>query len=305
MSLVSQDPSPQFRLAARYVFLTYARCETDKEELGRHLEELGATSGIVAREAHEDGTPHLHAIIDWGAKRNVKDPRKFDYEGVHPNIQAVRNVKSTEKYIRKEDDEPYCWGSTFDEGALVKGLLEQKTRHGAHMYLLQQIGMHPRFNTWMNVWDARPREVNPIEIQPREWWVQVPKEPELITDGGRPRGLWLKGPPECGKTRYVENTYRDRHMFYVSGPKGFQGYNGEDVLVFDDICSATWQNHVDFLKRVVTEPMCRTPAYYGTHDLAWPRLVIVTCNNLSPSVFTDRALEERFVVFDVAECLNS
>lgn len=303
VSLVSQAGG--FRLASRYVFLTYARCEHSKEDVGRFLESLGAASGLVAQELHEDGYPHLHAVIDWGGKKNVKDPRKFDYEGIHPNIQAPRNVKSTEKYCRKEDCEPYVWGSSFDENALVRGLLEQKTRHAAHMYLLEQIGMHPRFNTWMNVWDARPREVTPIVIEPKEWWSSVPKEADLITEGGRPRALWLKGPPESGKTRYVENEYKDRSLFYVSGPKGFQGYNGEDVLVFDDICSATWQNHVDFLKRVVTEPMCRTPAYYGTHDLAWPRLVIVTCNNLTPEVFSDAALTQRFLVYDVRLGLQS
>jgi len=69
---VSQDPervNPKgFRLASRYVFLTYARCEYSKEEVGRFLEDLGATSGLVAQESHEDGMPHLHAIIDWGGK---------------------------------------------------------------------------------------------------------------------------------------------------------------------------------------------------------------------------------------------
>lgn len=293
-----------FRLNSRYVFLTYAKCSTPKAEMRTFLEGLGAESGLVAQEAHEDGEPHLHCVIDWGRKKNVRDARAFDYDGVHPNVQSPKKISSVVKYCSKEDDEPEVWGTTFDQESLVKELLLCKTKHAAQMFLLDRVGMHPRFNTWIDIWASRPKVVNVIEIPPKPWWALVPKGDQLMSEGGRPKGLWLKGPPECGKTRYVENTYKDRAVFYLAGPKGFMGYNGEDVIVIDDMCAATWQNHNDFIKRMVTEPCCTTPPYYGTHDLAWPRLVIVTCNNLSPTAFTDRALEERFVVFDVAETLN-
>jgi len=91
-----------FRLNAKNVFLTYPRCPVAPKTLGEHLSSLRATSFIqVSRERHEDGSYHLHALLQWVDKYNCRSERFFDFEQYHPNIQAVRNVGNVYEYINK------------------------------------------------------------------------------------------------------------------------------------------------------------------------------------------------------------
>jgi len=91
-----------FRLNARNVFLTYPRCATLPRLLGEFLQNIRAAQYIhVVREQHRDGTPHIHCLIQWIDKFNVRDERKFDFEGQHPNIQPARDVAAIEAYISK------------------------------------------------------------------------------------------------------------------------------------------------------------------------------------------------------------
>lgn len=56
---------------------------------------------IIAQELHEDGQPHLHAWLNLDRKVNIGDPRIFDVEGFHPNLQGCRSNKDVIKYVTK------------------------------------------------------------------------------------------------------------------------------------------------------------------------------------------------------------
>jgi len=91
-----------FRFNAKNAFLTYPRCEETPRALGEFLETIRIASYIlVVREAHRDGTHHLHALVQWPDKINVRNERIFDFANHHPNIQAARDVASVHEYITK------------------------------------------------------------------------------------------------------------------------------------------------------------------------------------------------------------
>jgi len=91
-----------FRFNAKNAFLTYPRCSETPRALGEFLEGIRVASYIkVVRETHRDGTYHLHALIQWPDKINVRNERTFDFRSNHPNIQAARDVGSVEEYINK------------------------------------------------------------------------------------------------------------------------------------------------------------------------------------------------------------
>jgi len=91
-----------FRLNCRNVFLTYPRCPIEPKQLGEFLQHLRPAIYIhVVREQHEDGTPHLHCLLQWVDKYNLRDERKFDFNGHHPNIQPARDVAAIDDYISK------------------------------------------------------------------------------------------------------------------------------------------------------------------------------------------------------------
>ena len=60
---------------------------------------------IIGREDHADGGTHLHAFVDFGRRVNIRDPRRFDVEGFHPNIQPCgRTPQKMLDYAIKDGD---------------------------------------------------------------------------------------------------------------------------------------------------------------------------------------------------------
>lgn len=97
----------EFRLYSKTFFLTYSQCELSKEE----LHELLATKGkivkmAIGRETHEDGNHHLHAIVKYEKKINVRNERFFDLNNHHPSIESPRNIQASINYCCKEDQNP-------------------------------------------------------------------------------------------------------------------------------------------------------------------------------------------------------
>lgn len=105
----------RFRINAVNVFLTYPKCPLDKEEvLELILDKFTLIRYVVvAKETHEDGSPHIHVQIQFEKK---KDFRKADFADLwgfddynnlttyHGNYQPTRSIKSVARYCTKESD---------------------------------------------------------------------------------------------------------------------------------------------------------------------------------------------------------
>jgi len=118
-----------FRFNARNAFLTYPRCEHSPNALGEFLRDMRPTKYIhVVRERHEDGTPHLHVLVQWVDKFNCRDPRKFDYLGNHPNLQPCRDVAAVEDYITKSLSQDARATDEFIHGTISRTNEDSKWR---------------------------------------------------------------------------------------------------------------------------------------------------------------------------------
>lgn len=99
----------------KYLFLTLPKFEVDQEQISRlkeavfhlllqreakALEHLG-----VVREAHRDGSFHLHIYLQYLGRRKLSF-RHFDYLPKHPNVQVVRGLRKVLDYLVKEDSRP-------------------------------------------------------------------------------------------------------------------------------------------------------------------------------------------------------
>lgn len=92
-------PNPFILKDAKYVLLTYSQVpqwaydETSERYLPPRIVSLSSSlqsECIVARERHSDGGWHFHAFLDFGGRAfSTRDTRKFDIEGLHPNIERV------------------------------------------------------------------------------------------------------------------------------------------------------------------------------------------------------------------------
>lgn len=101
-----EQRNKSFRFNARWAFLTYPQCSIDINTVLRHFVQIEPTLcyGRVAHESHADGGDHLHVLLGFSKKRNIRDVRHFDIQSNHPNIQSVRNVQDVLTYISKGGD---------------------------------------------------------------------------------------------------------------------------------------------------------------------------------------------------------
>lgn len=98
------------------LFLTYA-CPKDgwgdipstKANVGLFLyqREPTPTEVMVSEELHENGERHYHCLVQWAMTKKKVNHDFFNFWGVHPNIQVVRNYWAVKEYITKEDKDPY------------------------------------------------------------------------------------------------------------------------------------------------------------------------------------------------------
>lgn len=92
---------PSFYNGKRF-FLTYPRCDKSKEQLLTFFRTRGQVFRYtIAEEKHADGTPHLHACIEFEDTER-HDMRWLDFEGHHPNKQDPRNWNACREYCRKD-----------------------------------------------------------------------------------------------------------------------------------------------------------------------------------------------------------
>ena len=108
----------QFRLSNKIYFLTYKGISDSgqrltKEILGNYLlhqnpndRKLRPEKYLICQQMYDSGEPHLHAILIYPKRKEITSPYYYDYLGIHPNIQTMRNMKAALNYIYKQDPDP-------------------------------------------------------------------------------------------------------------------------------------------------------------------------------------------------------
>jgi hypothetical protein len=153
---------------ATSVFLTYPQCDKTKEELLAWLKDKHALDQwVVARELHEDGNPHLHAVCKFSKRVKHNDCRFWDWLGHHPNIQRPRSAPASAKYCRKGGDflASQGWsGSGVD--AFPAALAASTGRDDFLRTVLASDRLSNRWNAAVGIADyvyaERPREYEPL-----------------------------------------------------------------------------------------------------------------------------------------------
>lgn len=93
----------RFRVQARTLFLTYPQSGSAKKEdlLLFLVENFQPEYCVVSSETHADGSPHLHAVAGFAARREWSGVGAFDFAGLHPNVQSARNAAAVIQYTIK------------------------------------------------------------------------------------------------------------------------------------------------------------------------------------------------------------
>ncbi|ACI06063.1 replication initiator protein [Mesta yellow vein mosaic virus [India:Vizianagaram:2008]] len=120
-------------------FVTYPKCSLTKEEALSQLLNLQTPTSKkyikICRELHEDGTPHLHVLIQFEGKFKCQNMRFFDLVSpnrsahFHPNIQGAKSSSDVKSYIDKDGD-ILEWGKFQIDGRSARG--GQQTANDAY-----------------------------------------------------------------------------------------------------------------------------------------------------------------------------
>ncbi|XP_028087439.1 uncharacterized protein LOC114288149 [Camellia sinensis] len=115
----------RFRVQNNNIFLTYPRCFVPKERLLEKIRELFNNRPPnyvrVAHKLHEDGEPHLHALVQFPNHFQTQDEWFFNVthdrtnRHFHLNIQGANNHQAVLEYISKYGDYTE-WGEFRERG---------------------------------------------------------------------------------------------------------------------------------------------------------------------------------------------
>lgn len=282
----SEEEVKSFRIRAKHLFLTYPQCPITPEEAFPLIKSIvgDVIEYYIGQHKHEHGAEskhgvHLHMYIHCESAFSTRKANKLDllYQGViyHGNYQTCRNPTKTVEYISSHE---LCHFSNLR--LLQEEVLACKTVQEVRKLLICRKKVH-QYKFWVDFFN----ESQPLYLitlsQYFLWWDQAKRHLlSLKSDLGRPKALFIYGPPETGKTSFV---YYFKELLgssiIITCPKQFMHYSNESCIVIDEFDKNKQEYSLAFLNNLITEPNCFTPSYYGSKKLIYPRLVLFLSNN--------------------------
>lgn len=225
---VSVNMTESFKLQWRGIHLTY-KTHLSLQELLQHLQ-LTIPDIIHYSIVHENGKQtseedneneryeHTHAAI-WCSKRHcTKDPRKFDFGGIHPHIKRVRDIKHYAElhcnYHRKEpvslqqsDFDPSCTGNSKRPVESDACVIAKKAR---------------TIGEAANLLGIEIRTIADIQIIRNDKPLQQPEEHRFESTSftlevpEHHRVLYLYGPSGTGKTEWAIHRFQHPLLIFTA-----------------------------------------------------------------------------------------
>lgn len=236
---------------------------------------------IFGKELGESGTPHLQGYLYFKTLKSLKQAKAAISERAHLEPQRG-SVEQAVEYCKKD-------GCHYEYGDLP--------RQGKRTDLEQVAHMIVEGASVADVAVAHPSTFIKFSRGIRDLKLTVTKSytRESVC------GLWLVGPPGCGKSHYAQTNFPDSYK--KAQNKWFDGYGGEKTIVLEDLDIGSLSHH---LKIWSDRWPCTGETKGGTVHLMHDLFVVTsnyTIEELVPEKGKDQpdnamiaALQRRFVV---------
>lgn len=235
----------RYRINARNIFLTYPRCLIDKKiVLDKLVDLMDPSYAVVSCEKHEDGTPHLHALLCLKKKIDIRNERYFDIQGYHPNIQGAKHLGKTKNYVCKDKNfiefgeykptkrGPHSIPEIEDGMSKLEYLIECFTSDIPYGYAAAFYSCH--LDPVQNVTLYEYNE--PIRIPSDFLYNLTPQNPLFPIESGSLYSVVFVGPAGCGKTVWCKK-YCEKPALWVTHLDDLKLFNKSlhKSIVFDDM----------------------------------------------------------------------
>lgn len=210
----------KFRLQGKNFFLTYPQCDVSKEDAATDLQhKLALDYLLIAREYHQDGSPHLHALLTAKSKANIKNEKFFDLGLHHGNYQTARDTDKVKEYIEKADSAPLEIGLYMSnkQSEVQKRAKDNKLIIEKPLHLLVDSGDISIYSYKLLRESKMLYNLDKIDV------------PEYMPK----KCLWIYGKTGIGKSRWVRTNYPGL-FFEKSQNKWWDGYIGQKIVLLDD-----------------------------------------------------------------------
>lgn len=170
---------------------------------------------VYGREVGEEGTPHLQGFVTFKSNKRFAGLKKL-----HPTAhwEAARESSSVNADYCKKDGDYFEKGETPSKGKRTD-LLKIAEAVKAGKSLLEVSDMSP--DTYIRNYRGI---ANYAALHVKDY------------DADDVRGIWLYGPPGTGKSHHARQfAMAVGGLYNKAQNKWFDGYNGEPVIVLDDM----------------------------------------------------------------------
>lgn len=208
------------RLQGRNFFLTYPRCLLEKQDVQDFLlSKVGCSYMLIAKEAHKDGTPHIHVFLTAKVKIRTTKSDYFDIAGYHGNYQTARDSDDVIQYVNKSDKNPLSYGDYVGnkQSVVQKRALQNKLLIQTSLPELVDSGV-----IHISQYKQMKEAINMYKID------QI-KVPDYMPK----KCIWIYGSTGIGKSRYIRDNHPDQ-VYFKAQNKWWDGYSSEKIILIDD-----------------------------------------------------------------------
>lgn len=321
---------PKYRLQAKKLFLTFPQCPLPKYQAEMNLTFVYGEQllwYIIAKEAHEDGSPHLHLALEFKEKFTTTKQDAFDFVGEkHGNYQAMKNQLHCVKYVTKGgnyiskgiDVEAILTKKSGKHGEVAKLVMEGKSlediNHENPGYVLNNKRKLEEYISWIQKrslkqkltgWTPIP-QADLVDMEEQDQrigvWLNnnIKREREF-----RQAQLYIHGPPKTGKSSFLGKLSSMVSIYWVPRDEDFYDdyENGVyDLAVFDEFThtkTMQWMNSfLDGSKTYLKQK--------GRQVLKMDNLPVIICSNYTleqnyPKLYEAAKLEPLLSRVEVVE----
>lgn len=245
----------KFRLRGKSFFLTYPHCEWPADTLIGWLRETHTwkkelTQWMAVRENHKDGTPHLHAIVEYSKQKETTSPKIFDIptEPFHGNYGLVKSYPAAVRYLMKTGQPVANWDyAAYVKKQTRKGNLAVDYTEVNQMAIkegvksLVEAGKIPlqTYHQWQRglaAYEADIAKIQPVDHFTLKLPISYTPHQEItrfidLKDKTR-RHYWFFGSTGTGKTYTAE--HQEIPHYVVPKNNDWIGYNGAQLLIVNE-----------------------------------------------------------------------
>lgn len=278
-----------FKINAKQFLITWPKCDLSPNEVLSLLQvQYQISKYTISQEKHNDGTPHVHALLVLSSRLHTTNARCFDLGTWHPNIKNLKTKKDViqaDNYVRKDG----VFITNIQEvlgkrAALAKSIVEEGRITKKFIIENPEVIFlnYSSINSWLSYF-KKPFQKEPPSLKKRHYWVT--------------------GPSNSGKTYWLRTYLKFSTNFAQIPPNNdFQDVDEDtDVLYYDEYRG---QLTIQALNRLC-DGGTQLNKKGGSCRISYPVIIIVsnyTIRDCYPKV-EDKiydTLVNRFIEFDMS-----